>query len=378
MHFNRLRLPLLTLLSLTAFNPMVFASHDGDTNFNSSYCSTYQDYTLARYNEQEAQFLTWERKYQVAPRSSYEEGVADQQRRYYGENAIALLSARDALAYYSRVELESFAERVNQSYRSAPSNTYLENFYYRSMNLAWAAYSFRAQTDMQCRTDYQWEQTVRDAESAYEKYRQAPSNTRKEQAHRDVSNAGWSTALSQLDRYYSSRSYENFRTFEYDGDRFYQAYRVAPSNTSKEQFYLNATRSAYHAAESAFRSQVYSLDSNTLLNLESEYNNRYRQAPSNSLQESYFRNIRDEARNELNSRRNPYPPAPPAPPVPPRPYPPAPPRYDNYTCTVTTRSGQYHGFGQSEGQATAGARNECIKYENSRTCLAGSVVCRRS
>ncbi|HUP58300.1 MAG TPA: hypothetical protein VM598_12660, partial [Bdellovibrionota bacterium] len=56
------------------------------------------------------------------------------------------------------------------------------------------------------------------------------------------------------------------------------------------------------------------------------------------------------------------------------PPPPPPPPY--WTCTVTTQIRQYLGRGGSQGQATAAARDQCLMYESSFSCNAGSVVCR--
>jgi hypothetical protein len=50
-----------------------------------------------------------------------------------------------------------------------------------------------------------------------------------------------------------------------------------------------------------------------------------------------------------------------------------------YSCSVTTSDGgQYQGSGSDQGQATAAARDECLKSETSYSCNAGSVVCWQS
>jgi hypothetical protein len=53
------------------------------------------------------------------------------------------------------------------------------------------------------------------------------------------------------------------------------------------------------------------------------------------------------------------------------------PRPSSYTCTVTTQRTSYAGVGSSEGQATASARDACLRSETSFVCNSGSVVCRQ-
>jgi hypothetical protein len=78
----------------------------------------------------------------------------------------------------------------------------------------------------------------------------------------------------------------------------------------------------------------------------------------------------------------PYPPGPgPGPRPGPGPFPgpgPGPfPRPSEFTCSVTTQRTTYSGVGGSEGQATAAARDACLRSETSFVCNSGSVVCRQ-
>lgn len=52
------------------------------------------------------------------------------------------------------------------------------------------------------------------------------------------------------------------------------------------------------------------------------------------------------------------------------------PGYGRASCTVTTARGTYTGDGYSQGDATADARNQCLRYESSYSCNSGSVTCR--
>lgn len=66
----------------------------------------------------------------------------------------------------------------------------------------------------------------------------------------------------------------------------------------------------------------------------------------------------------------------PYPPAPPHPHPPQP-APGEVTCTLTAGGRQFIGRGYDDGQATAAARDQCLRVETAPLCNTGSVVCHR-
>lgn len=348
---------ILALSAVTAFffqSPVAVANPDYPPPHSPSY-------TIETFRSYERSMLEWHQRWRQARHGSWEERHADHQRRYHGQSALDVISAPGALENHLSSHLEAFANDLFNLYRGAQYNSYPEDFYRQAMEVAWTGYISRIRYELQY-DPLNWRFSVDTAKSTALKTRAAPYQSKVEAAYREVTHLAFQIAGAQLRDFIQRVSYsEGFRTFESIGLEMHQEYRRAGAQTAEESAFRELTRIALDGSRSDFQSEVRTISIQELYRINTEYDERYRQAPSNSLIEGYYKDIRDGARREIHARTSPTPPTPS-------------PR--NYRCMVTTSRTTYEGLGPSIGSATAAARNVCLRYETSFSCNAGSVVCR--
>lgn len=245
-----------------------------------------------QFYQEEQNALYWHQQYMAAPSGSWEEGQARTSRDMAIERAI------QSVNHYSFRgmqwwDIESFADQINQKYMAAPSGGPIERMYRQVRDVAYNAFNQELQNYVMYFSN-DWRQVHDLALQMDQKYMAAPSGSQKERAYSEARRS----AFQRIPQLVDEEMYRmwNFRDLERMGEYFHNLYMAASSGSLKETTYNQVRRSAYNQATSKFSQQAYSLQQYELMQIQQEYNNRYNSASSGSLQEGYYRQIRDTAR----------------------------------------------------------------------------------
>ncbi|MBI5201554.1 MAG: hypothetical protein HY925_08225 [Elusimicrobia bacterium] len=199
----------------------------------------------------------------------------------------------DAGFYFDRIrDLERNFERADADYRSASSNSWAEQRADRERREAASMALSFAREMRGSRVDFKELETFFLEYDA--QYRSAPSNSFREEHYGQMRDAGYDAALAGLDEELSS-GYADYRAIDRWGDQYDAQFRSMPSNSKRETFYDEARRKAYPAAERELRRYASRASRFDLRRIGDEYDAKYRSAPSNSLRESHYRQMRDIA-----------------------------------------------------------------------------------
>lgn len=243
------------------------------------------------YEEQNA--IYWQQQYAAAPSGSWEESHARSSRDLAVERAIQSVTAY-SFQGWAWNQIEGFADQMNQKYAAAPSGGAIERMYRQVRDTSYAVFNQELQNYVMYFSN-DWRQIHELALQMDQKYAAAPSGTQKERAYDQARRAAYQRIPQAVDQ--EMYRIWNFRELEQMGEYFNNLYAAAPSGSLKENVYNQIRRSAYNLAGSKFSQQAYSMQQYELMQIQQEYNNRYNSAPSGSLQENYYRQVRDTARS---------------------------------------------------------------------------------
>jgi hypothetical protein len=248
---------------------------------------------LGQFYTEERNVIYYQQQYAAAPSGSWEENQARQSRDMAVQRAIQSVNSYtfQGVAWQ---QIEGFADQMNQKYAAAPSGSALESMYRQVRDTSYAAFNQALQYYVQYFSN-DWRQIHDLALQMDQKYAAAPSGSQKERAYNQARQSAYQRIPQSVDQEVS-RMY-SFRDVERLGEYFTQLYSAAPSSSLKEGIYNQVRRSNYSQAAAKFSQQAYSMQQYELNQIQSEYNSRYSAAPSGSLQESYYRQVRDTARS---------------------------------------------------------------------------------
>lgn len=257
-------------------------------------------YVLEPYYRAEHDMLYWNQVYQNAPSGSWEERDADLRRRQAGDQALQAISY-GSLGQLSEYSVHQFGLENDQKFNAAPSGSMTEGFYRSARQLVWPAYVNNVRNTLVC-FGLDWRSVINKGLELDQLYQAAPSGSMKEGAYRQAEQMTWAQANEVLYRDLSWGRYD-FRGLEALGAEFQAGYAAATSGSMKEGFYDRARRTAYDSAYQTLSREIYSYSIQQLYGMEQEYNSRFQSAPSGSVQEAYYRRVRDLARQIINSHR---------------------------------------------------------------------------
>jgi hypothetical protein len=250
---------------------------------------------LNQFYYEESNAIQWQQRYAAAPTGSWEEQQARQQRDISIERAI------QSVSYYSFQgvhwsQIENFADQMNQKYSAAPTGGAIERMYRQVRDTSYQAFNTELQNYVQYFSN-DWRQIHELALQMDQKYAAAPTGSQKERAYNQARQAVYQRLPQAVDQELY-RLY-NFRDAERLGEYFTQLYNAAPTSSLKESTYNQIRRNAFNQALRKFSQQAYSMPQQELWQIQDEYNRRFNAAPTGSAQEAYFRQIRDTARNSI-------------------------------------------------------------------------------
>ena len=252
---------------------------------------------LNQFYYEEGNAISYNQKYNAAPSGSSDEAffrnLRDQaiQRALY---AIDHYSTFQGMAWY---QIESFADQMNQKYNAAPSGSALERMYINVTNTSYAKFN-QALHDYAYGYSINWRDIHELALQMDQKFNAAPSGSRKEQAYDQARRTLFQRLPEVLDQ--ELQNVWNFREVESYAQFFEQKFNAASSGSLKERVYGQIFRSNYSLAQSRFSQQANSFTQQELWQIQDEYNNKFKSAPSGSVRENYFRQIRDQARSLIH------------------------------------------------------------------------------
>ena len=245
---------------------------------------------------EEANANYWQQQYAAAPSGSWQESQARQSRD------LAISRAVQSVTPYSFQgtpwqQIESFADQINQKYAAAPSGGAIESMYRQVRDVAYQAFNQELQNYVQYFSN-DWRQINDLALQMDQKYAAAPSGSQKENAYNQARRTLYQRIPQAVDQEYSRMW--NFRDAENMAVYFAGLYAAAPSGSLKESIYLQVRNSGYTQAQQKFSQQAYSMSQQELWQVQDEYDRKYAAAPSGSMQETYYRQIRDQARGLIH------------------------------------------------------------------------------
>jgi hypothetical protein len=327
------------------------------------YCyGNYPGYAIQTFHDYEGQMIVWDQRYAAATYGSYEQKMADQQRRAAGDAALSAIHAQGALLTYEQNDLESFAREVQGKQYASTYNGYRYLVYQDAMRTGWTACQTRAIQDLECDGPSGWRENVQRAKAASAKQYASTYNSTEYLTFDAVATAAWAGARSRLREYLRVYAGQEFRALEQIGVESYGRMAAETYNSRDYLFFRDATALGFQAALNSFRMALRGIPTPELDAVQRTYEGKVNASTYNSSPYVYYRTVRDEARAELLSR-----------PTNPQPQPPYP---RDWRCRLTTRSGRYEARGTSEQLARSRARNHCYEREPAYSCNAGSMVCR--
>ena len=256
-----------------------------------------QSQGINQFYYEEGNAINMQQRYAAAPSGSWEENQYRLQRDQAIQRAVSSINAYAFQGMYWQ-QIEDFADQVNQKYVAAPSGSALENMYRQVRDVSYQAFN-QALQDYVLRFSNDWRQINDLAMQMDQKYVAAPSGSQKERAYDQARRSLYQRIPQAVDQ--EMQRMWNFRDVENYAAYFSQQYVAAPAGSLKENVYNQIRRSAYSQAQSKFIQQAYSLPQQQLWQIQEEYNQKYTAAPAGSLQESYFKQIRDQARSLIHN-----------------------------------------------------------------------------
>lgn len=252
---------------------------------------------FSQFYYEESNAISLQQRYAAAPSGSWEEGQYRQQRDQAIQRAVYSINSYTFQGMYY-TQIEDFADQMNQKYAAAPSGSAIEGMYRQVRDVSYQAFN-QALQDYVLRFSNDWRQINDLAMQMDQKYAAAPSGSQKERAYDQARRALYQRIPQAVDQ--EMQRMWNFRDVENYAAYFSQQYAAAPSGSLKENVYNQVRRSAYSQAQAKFSLQAYNLSQQELWQIQEEYNRKFSAAPSGSLQESYFRQIRDQARSLIRN-----------------------------------------------------------------------------
>ncbi len=256
-----------------------------------------QSQGINQFYYEESNAISLQQRYAAAPSGSWEETQYRQQRDQAIQRAIYSINSYSFQGMYFQ-QIEDFADQINQKYAAAPSGSALENMYRQVRDVSYQAFN-QALQDHVLRFSNDWRQINDLALQMDQKYAAAASGSQKERAYDQARRALYQRIPQAVDQ--EIQRMWNFRDIENYAVYFSQQYAAAPSGSLKENVYNQVRRSAYSQAQMKFGQSAYSLSQQELWQIQEEYNQKFSAAPSGSLQETYFRQVRDQARSLIRN-----------------------------------------------------------------------------
>lgn len=247
---------------------------------------------------EESNAIAYQQRYAAAPSGSWEENQYRMQRDQAIQRAISSINSYSSFQGMYWQQIENFADQINQKYAAASSGSALENMYRQVRDVSYQAFN-QALQDYILRFSNDWRQINDLAMQMDQKYTAASSGSQKERAYDQARRSLYQRIPQAVDQ--EIQRIWNFRDVEKYAEYFDQQYAAAPSGSLKENVYNQVRRSAYNQAQFKFSQQAYSFPQQQLWQIQEEYHQRYSAARSGSLQESYFRQIRDQARSLIHN-----------------------------------------------------------------------------
>lgn len=249
--------------------------------------------TLSQFANEERAALHFQQQYNAAPSGSWEEQQARQARDVAIQRAIQSVNLYTFQGMHW-TQIENFADQMNQKYNASPSGGAIEGMYRQVRDTSYAAFNQELQNFVM-RFPNDWRQLHDLALQMDQKYNASSSGSQKERAYDQARRSAYSRIPQAVEQEYTRMW--NFRDAERLAEYFHNLYNAASSGSLKENVYNQVRRSGYSHATSKFNQQAYQMPQYELMNIQQEYNNRYNAASSGSLQEGYYRQVRDTARS---------------------------------------------------------------------------------
>jgi hypothetical protein len=135
------------------------------------------------------------------------------------------------------------------------------------------------------------------AKDMNDKYQRAPSNSLLESLYDQARRAAWPEVVQRTE---AELRNSDWRTIVDEAAQFDKRYQAAPSNSLEESTYNQLRSYAWPLAADYVSRDVSRQDYGTLRRLEAEFDNGYRAAPSNSASETFYRRALQSVRDRLN------------------------------------------------------------------------------
>jgi hypothetical protein len=238
----------------------------------------------------------WQQRYAAAPSGSWEETQARQSRDMAIQRAVQNVTPYSFQGMDYR-QIESFADQMTSKYNAAPSGGAIEGMYRQVRNTAYQAFNQALQMYVQY-YNADWRQLLQLADQMDAQYMAAPSGSAKESAYRQARQTVYQRIPQAID--VEINNTWDYRQVETLADYLDSQYMAASSGSLRESVFRQARQSAYQSAGSKFSQQAYSMPQYQLYQIQDEYNQKYNAARSGSLQESYYRQVRDLARSLIH------------------------------------------------------------------------------
>lgn len=258
-----------------------------------------RSYELQSFAREEQDAIMWNQRYGAAPSGSWDESYARDQRDQAIQRALYNLNSPYTFQGMYTQQIESFADQMNQKYGAAASGSALERMYNQARQIAYAAFKRSVLNDVQA-LSYDWRRLHDLALRMDQAYGAAASGSPKEAAYNEARRLAYQNLPGAVDQEMSR--YADFRQVEQLAMYFEQLYGQAPSGSLKEGTYRQIQLRAYAVAGDRAQYELSRYPSYQLMQIESEYSQKYNQAASGSTKEAYFRRVRDIARNLLGYR----------------------------------------------------------------------------
>jgi hypothetical protein len=252
--------------------------------------------SLNQFYFEENNALMWQQRYAAAPSGSWEEAQARQSRDMAIQRAVQNVNVYTFQGMDYR-QIENFADQMSSKYNAAPSGGAIEGMYRQVRDVSYQAFNQALQSYVQY-LNADWRQLLQLAQELDSKYNAAPSGSQKENAYNQARQTAYQR-IPQAVNMELSGMYD-FRSVETQADYFNSLYNAAPSGSLKENIFNQVRQMAYQQASSKFSQQAYSMPQYQLYQIQDEYNSKYNAARSGSLQESYYRQVRDVARSLIH------------------------------------------------------------------------------
>lgn len=248
---------------------------------------------LNQFYYEENNAIMWQQRFAAAPSGSWEEAQARQSRDIAIQRAVQAASPY-AFQGMDWTQIENFADQMNGKFNAAPSGGAIEGMYRQVRDVAYQAFNQALQYYVQYYSA-DWRQLLNLAAQLDAKFNAAPSGSQKERAYDQARRLAYQRVPQSIEDELN-RTWD-YRSIETQAEYFTSQFNAAPSGSLKENIFNQARRSAYTHAFQKFSQQAYSMPAYQLWQIQEEYNSRFNAAPSGSLQEGYFRQVRDLARS---------------------------------------------------------------------------------